>query len=129
LSKAGKETMIKSVLQPIPFNIMSIYLLPNKLIDTIEKMLNVFWWGHGGSMRKGVHWLSWERLLVHKNDGGMGFKDLTFFTIAMLGKHGWKFRTYSSSLLSRLFKARYFPNNDYQGSRLGSNLSYVEKHL
>jgi len=80
-------------------------------------------------MRKGVHWLSWKRLSVHKNDSGMVFKDLTFFNIAMLGTQGWKFRTDSSSLVSRLFKTCYFPNNDYLGSRFGSNLSYVWKSI
>ena len=45
LSKAGKEVMIKSVLQSIPSYIMSTYLLPNSVIDDIEKMINAFWWG------------------------------------------------------------------------------------
>ena len=45
LSKAGKEVMIKSVLQAIPSCIMSIYLLPNSVIDDIEKMINAFWRG------------------------------------------------------------------------------------
>jgi hypothetical protein len=58
LSKAGREVLIKSVLQYIPSYIMSVYLLPNKLVDAIEKMINAFWWGHGGSTRKGLHWLS-----------------------------------------------------------------------
>jgi len=37
LSKAGREVMIKSVLQSIPSYIMSVFLLPNKLVDAIEK--------------------------------------------------------------------------------------------
>jgi len=45
LSKAGQEVMIKSVLQSIPSYIMSIFLLPNNLVDAIEKMINNFWWG------------------------------------------------------------------------------------
>ena len=45
LSKAGKEVMIKSVLHDIPSCIMSIYLLPNSVIDDIEKMINAFWRG------------------------------------------------------------------------------------
>jgi hypothetical protein len=67
---------------------MSIFLLPTSLIDTIEKM-NAFWWGHGGVNNKGIHWLSWEKLSVHKNSEGMGFKDLTIFNLAMLVKQGW----------------------------------------
>ena len=42
LSKAGKEVMIKSVLQSIPSYIMSIYLLSNSVIDDIEKMIMRF---------------------------------------------------------------------------------------
>jgi len=32
-----------------------------------------------------MHWLSWERLSVHKFFGGMGFKEITYFNVAMLG--------------------------------------------
>ena len=129
LSKAGREVMIKSILQSIPSYIMSIFLLPNKLVDAIEKMINVFWWGHGGNMRRGVHWISWERLSVHKNFGGMGFKDLTSFNVAMLGKQGWRFQTDSSSLVCRLFKAKYFPNSDFIASKIGHNSSYVWRRI
>jgi hypothetical protein len=57
--------------------------------------------------------------------GGMGFKHLTSFNVAMLGKQGWRFQTDSSSLVCRLFKARYFPNSDCIGSKIGHNSSYV----
>ena len=115
LSKVGREVMIKSVLQSIPSYIMSIFLLPKKLVDAIEKMINAFWWGHGGNMRRRLHWMSWERLSVHEIFGGMGFKDLTSFNVTMLKKQGWRFQTDSSSLVCRLFKDRYFPNSDFIG--------------
>jgi len=53
LSKAGREVMIKSVLQAIPYYVMSIFRLPNSLLDEVEKMMNAFWWGHGGTSNKG----------------------------------------------------------------------------
>jgi hypothetical protein len=86
LSKAGREVMIKSGLQAIHSYVMSIFLLPETIISTIEKMMNSFWWGCGGSRSRGIHWMSWEKLSVHKSHGGMGFKDLTAFNLAMLGK-------------------------------------------
>jgi hypothetical protein len=49
-------------------------------------MLNSFWWGHSGTNGRGLHWLSWERLSVSKDNGGMGFKNLQAFNMAMLGK-------------------------------------------
>jgi hypothetical protein len=30
--------------------------------------------------------MSWDKLAMHKNDGGMGFKSLPVFNLAMLGK-------------------------------------------
>jgi len=78
--------MIKYILQAIPSYVMSIFLLPYSLIDAILKMLNAFWWGHGGSNNRGIHWLSWEKLIVHNKYGTMSFKDLTAFNLQMLGK-------------------------------------------
>ncbi|MCH96415.1 RNA-directed DNA polymerase (Reverse transcriptase) [Trifolium medium] len=53
LSKAGKEAMIKSMLQAIPSYIMSVYLLPDTFIKEIERMINSFWWG-GRTNNKGI---------------------------------------------------------------------------
>ncbi|KAK2365796.1 hypothetical protein QL285_079253 [Trifolium repens] len=87
LSRAGKEVMIKSVIQAIPSYIMSIYLIPQAIIDEIERMMNAFWWG-GGSQKKGIRWLSWERLACPKSQGGMGFRNLKAFNLSMLAKQG-----------------------------------------
>jgi hypothetical protein len=129
LSKAGREIMIKSVLQAIPSYVMSIFRLPNTMLDEIEKMMNALWWGHGGSRNKGLNWLSWEKLYVHKNDGAMGFKDLTTFNVAMLGKQGWQLQTNSESLVSKIFKARYYPNSTYLDAKLGHNPSFVWRSI
>jgi hypothetical protein len=59
LSKAGREVMIKSVLQAIPSYVMSIFHLPSTLVDSIEKMMNSFWWGHGRTTQRGIHWMNW----------------------------------------------------------------------
>ncbi|GAU45869.1 hypothetical protein TSUD_187020 [Trifolium subterraneum] len=85
LSKAGREVLIKSVLQSIPTYFMSIFTLPSSPCDEIEKMMNSFWWGHSGAQNRGINWMSWEKLAMHKNDGGMGFKHLSAFNLAMLG--------------------------------------------
>jgi hypothetical protein len=129
LSKAGREVMVKSVLQAIPTYIMSVFLLPKTLIDDIEKMMNSFWWGNGGASNRGMRWMAWEKLSVHKRFGGMGFKDLASFNAAMLGKQAWKLQTDVDSLVSRLFKARYFPQSDYLGASIGANPSYIWRSI
>jgi hypothetical protein len=59
----------------------------------------------------------------------MGFKDLTVFNLSMLGKQGWKLQTDNDSLVSRIFKARYFPHGTYLTASLGHNPSYVWRSI
>lgn len=92
-------------------------------------MINSFWWGHGRTTQRGINLLSWEKLFVHKNHGGMGFKDLTAFNLAMLGKQGWKFFTEPDSLVSRMFKARYFPNNSFLTTIIGHTPNHVWRSI
>ncbi|XP_058766956.1 uncharacterized protein LOC131640587 [Vicia villosa] len=86
LSKAGKELMIKSILQVIPTYVMSMYIIPDGVIDDIEKMLNSFWWGWGSNNNKGIRWMTWEKLTCSKTEGGFGFRDLKAFNMAMVAK-------------------------------------------
>ncbi|GAU45877.1 hypothetical protein TSUD_401030, partial [Trifolium subterraneum] len=128
MSKAGKEVMIKSVLQAIPSYVMSIYLLPDTLIKEIERMINAFWWG-GSSNNKGIKWLAWDRMVSSKDRGGLGFRDFHLFNLAMVAKQGWNFITKSHTLVSRIFKARYFPKSSLFDAVLGTNPSYVWRSI
>lgn len=66
---------------------------------------------------------------MHKTHGVMGFKDLTAFNLAMLGKQAWKFISEPLSLVSQIFKARYFLNNNFMSASLGHNPSYVWRSI
>ena len=54
LSQAGREVLIKSMIQAIPTYSMSCFKLPKGLIKDIEAMIRKFWWGYSGDSRK-VH--------------------------------------------------------------------------
>jgi ribonuclease HI len=128
LSKAGKEVMVKSVLQAIPTYVMSIYLLPETLIKEIERMLNALWWG-GSNNNKGIKWLAWDRMAQSKDNGGLGFRDFQVFNLAMVAKQGWNFISKPHTLVSRIFKARYFPSTSLFDASLGNNPSYVWRSI
>jgi ribonuclease HI len=124
LSKAGKEVMIKSVLQAIPSYVMSVFLLPETTIKEIERMMNSFWWG-GGTHNQGIRWLAWDRMAYPKSFGGMGFRDLHSFNLSMIAKQGWNIITKPHTLVAKIYKARYFPNSSFFESHLGHNPSYA----
>lgn len=111
LSKSGKEVLIKSVLQSIPSQVMSIYLPPHSLCDEIEIMINSYWRGSSGANSKGIKWISWEKLTCSKSQGGIGFINLHSFNLAMLVKLAWKLVNNPEALLSKFLKAKYFPTS------------------
>lgn len=49
--------------------------------------------------KRSLHWISWKKLSTPKIRGGMGFRDLELFNIALLGKHGWRFMEIPDSML------------------------------
>ncbi|GAU48920.1 hypothetical protein TSUD_301750 [Trifolium subterraneum] len=132
LSKAGKEIMIKSVLQAIPSYVMSMFILPASLIDDIEKMINVFWWRNGSTNNnntKGIHWLAWERLVCPKTYGGLGFRNFEPFNKAMVAKQVWNIVQNPNSLVAKLIKARYFPRSSLFEAPLGYNPSFAWRSM
>ena len=112
LSRARKGVLIQSVGQALPSYVMSSFLLPTSLADELQRMLNSFWWGSKKDGRRSLHWLSWDRLCVGKDDGGLGFWNLHWFSLAMLGRHGWRFLIDPDVLVSWVFKAKYFPRGE-----------------
>ncbi|KAH9666707.1 reverse transcriptase domain-containing protein [Citrus sinensis] len=129
LSRAGKEILIKTVAQAIPNYAMQVYLLPLDLCRELERMLNSFWWGSKRYGSGGIRWMQWGRLCKPKSYGGIGFKHIHNFNVAMLGRQGWRLITNPSSLVGRLFKARYYPNADFTQAKMGSNPSFVWRSI
>uniref|UniRef100_A0A803Q3T6 PHD finger protein ING n=1 Tax=Cannabis sativa TaxID=3483 RepID=A0A803Q3T6_CANSA len=120
LSRAGKEVLIKSVVQALPAYTMNVFLIPVGICQEIERSISKFWWR--SNTNKGIHWLSWDKLSKHKTTGGMGFRD---FNLALLAKQGWRLLTCESSLVGKIFKARYFANGNFLSESLGNNPSYI----
>ena len=55
LSQAGREVLLKAVVQAIPNFAMSCFMLPLGLCNDIETLIRKFWWGECGGQRR-IHW-------------------------------------------------------------------------
>jgi hypothetical protein len=123
LSKAGKDILIKVCAQAIPTFAMSCFDLTKTLCEEISMMICRFWWAQQDKENK-VHWLRWEILSKPKSGGGLGFRDLYGFNIAMLACQGWRMLTNTESLCARVLKVRYFPNTSILEAVPTGGISY-----
>ena len=68
-------------------------------------------------------------MCMPKDRGGLGFRDLRCFNLALLAKQGWRLQTNSTSLFSRVYKAKYFPHCNFDEATIGRNPSYAWRSL
>lgn len=85
LSQAGREFLIKSVAQAMPTYAMSWFKLPTSTLISFTSLMRKFWWGRGKD-KNGMAVLAWDKMCISKKDGGLGFRSLEAFNLALLAK-------------------------------------------
>ncbi|CAM8913937.1 unnamed protein product [Rhodiola kirilowii] len=122
LSAAGKEIMVKSVLQALPTYAMMCFKLPVSLCKRLFGIIGRFWWAPDGDS-KGVHWANQMKLTYPKTEGGLNFRDLAIFNDALLGKQYWRLLQKPDTIIARTLKAKYFRNSSLIDSHLSEPCS------
>lgn len=85
LTQAGREILLKLVVTAIPSYIMQCFKLPKGFLKKVESRILAFWWGDYGDKRT-LHWIHRDILCLPKKMGGMRFRNLEWFNIALLVK-------------------------------------------
>ncbi|XP_048611782.1 uncharacterized protein LOC125586041 [Brassica napus] len=107
LSKGGKEVLIKSILLALPTYVMSTFLLPLEICENLASAIAQFWWS-SNPPKRGIHWAKWEKVCLPREEGGIGFRMIHEFNMALLAKQLWRLLQFPDSLVARVLRGRYY---------------------
>ncbi|CAL1368219.1 unnamed protein product [Linum trigynum] len=128
MSAAAREILIKSVAQAQLTYVMSVFRVPEGIIDEVHSMIMRFWWGQKGTEKR-IPWLAREKLVCPKAEGGIGFRDLRGFNNALLARQLWNLHQRPGSLIARMMKAKYYKNGTALEANVGYRPSFVWRSL
>lgn len=128
LSRAGKEIMIKAVAQAIPTYAMSCFDQSEELCKEISTIIGRYWWSQHDKTNK-IHWVSWEILTRSKSRGGLGFRDLYTFNIAMLARQAWRLLIFPNTLCAQVLRAKYFADKNILEVSAKAGVSYTWRSI
>ena len=119
-----KKILIMSIAQAVPVYAMMVFKIPKSICKGISDTISQFWWGDEDDHKK-IHWKAWWKLCIPKKRGGMGFRDLESFNLALLAKQIWRLLLELDSLCARVLRARYYPDGKLLNAKLNSGSSYT----
>lgn len=84
-----------------------------------------FWWQTNSKKEKGIHWQSWNSMCKRKSAGWMGFRSVCDFNIGLLGNLGRRLLKYPENLVSKVYKAHYYPQGSFLNVKIDNNPTYT----
>eukprot|EP00253_Pinus_taeda_P023807 PITA_23807 len=105
LSRAGRLTLIKSVLLAIPVYWAALTWVPKGTLEKIRRICSRFLWA-GSKESVVLPWVAWEKVARPKDWGGWGIKSLPEFSLSLAAKSGWRLIKLEN-LWTRVIKRKY----------------------
>ena len=106
LSMAGRKVLIQASSSVIPTYVMQSNLLPNKVLDGIDRVNRNFLWGSVENKRK-MHWVDWNKITRPKEEGGLGLQTAKGRNTALLAKLNWRFHTEDKAPWAKVLRLKY----------------------
>eukprot|EP00253_Pinus_taeda_P019311 PITA_19311 len=105
LSRAGRLTLVNSVLQAMPVFWAALTWIPKGILHKIKKICSRFLWS-GSKEDSVLPWVAWEKIAKPIDWGGWGIKNLYDFSVSLAAKSGWRI-IISENLWTRVVKRKY----------------------
>lgn len=111
LNKAGRLTLVKSVLTTLPTYYIQLQWLPSSICSHIDRVSRNFLWK--GNSDKGIHLVGWGKITLPKKKGGLGVQSSREANTALLGKLVWELHQNPNKLWVSMLLSKYVPNGNF----------------
>nr|KAJ0196777.1 hypothetical protein LSAT_V11C700381330 [Lactuca sativa] len=101
LSFGGRLTLVKFVLGNLPTYYLSLFKALSGILEEMEKIRRIFLWGGCEDKRK-IHWVSWDKVLADKSEGGLGVGSIRALNVGLLIKWWWRLKKEEQGLWSKV---------------------------
>lgn len=110
LSRAGRIVLVKTTTAPIAEYYMQCHTLPNKVCDVVDKMVRDFIWDSIDEKKK-MHMVSWNKITLPKELGGLGLFSMKHRNQAILAKLCWRLANEEEVHWVKMLTAKFLAPN------------------
>lgn len=106
LNKVGRMTLVKSVLNSIPYYYMQVAWLPQSTCESIDRLAINFLWKGSSNFR--IYLVGWEKITKPKKLGGLEIRKAREANTSLLGRLVWRLHQNCDSLWVKVLTHKYF---------------------
>ncbi|KAF5477636.1 hypothetical protein F2P56_004256 [Juglans regia] len=107
---------------------MRVFKLPKSITEELNRLLREYWWGKQENKGR-IHWCAWNHMRNSKAKGGLGFRDLEYFNLALFAKQGWRLIQHPESLAAKIISAKYYPKETFLQAKLKRTASFIWRSI
>ncbi|KAJ0871216.1 putative RNA-directed DNA polymerase [Helianthus annuus] len=97
LSFAGRLQLITSVLSSMHVYWASVFIIPTRVTNELEKLMRRFLWNANNQGRAKAK-VAWAEVCLPKDEGGLGIRSISDVNKALMANHVWSILTKRKSL-------------------------------
>lgn len=75
LSAGGRLMLVNSVLTALPLYFCSLFLMPEGVVNRLNKIMRALFWGSTSNVRK-TKWVAWDKICHVKEASGLGVHNI-----------------------------------------------------
>ena len=106
LSHARKILFINAILAAMCQHVLSVFLLPKKISDDINRIFARFLW-RNGSDNRGIFWKRRQVIELPKGMGGLGVRNVHAYNVALMAKQAVRIHEKKDTLIAKILVSKY----------------------